>query len=287
MNQIVKNNPLLVFFTLAYLFTWSNWIPQALISRGMIHAKVPGLLIIIAGYGPAFSAIIVTSLVSGRTGIRKLFSKLLLWRSGIKWYAVVLLLPAVIATAGLALQQLLGYGSAELSKHQLLNLGPPGSSVFVQILLLAFVFIIGFDGFGEEFGWRGFALPRMLEKYSALMASLVLGVLWAFWHLPYAMTLGTSMSEHPFYYFIPGIVASSILTTWIYNNTKGSILMAILFHATGNLSYMVLPVFFPGIDTAGIFISVVQWAVVIVILFIEGPQYLSRGKRPKKNIAFT
>jgi hypothetical protein len=94
------------------------------------------------------------------------------------------------------------------------------------------------------------------------------------------------MSEHPFYYFIPGIIASSILTTWIFNNTKGSILMAILFHATGNLSYMVLPLFFPGIDTAGIFISVVQWAVVIVIVFIEGPQYLSRGERPKKNIAY-
>ena len=84
------------------------------------------------------------------------------------------------------------------------------------------------------------------------------------------------MSEHAFYYFVPGIIASSVLTTWIFNNTQGSILMVILFHAAGNLSYMVLPFFFPGISDAGIFIFLMQWVVVIVVVLVEGPRCLSK-----------
>jgi membrane protease YdiL (CAAX protease family) len=283
-TKAIKNNSMLSFFVLAFLFTWINWIPQALLSRGIVNYKVPVFITIIAGYGPALSAIIITRLTSGMAGVKNLFGRVIQWRAGLRWYAIVLLLPPAITIAAQLLHQLLGNGSEKLLPFQLLNLGPPGTPVSVQILLLAIVFIIGFDGFGEELGWRGFALPRLLEKYSALTASLVLGAIWAIWHLPYAMTVGTSMSEHHFLYFVPGIIASSILSTWIYNNTNGSILMVILFHATGNLSYMVLPVFFHGVGSVGILTTVIQWVIVIAVLLVEGPKYLSRS-RLKKDIS--
>ena len=110
LSKLVKNNPLLAFFTLAFLFTWSNWIPQALHVRGITDFKVPGFMTIIAGYGPAISAIMITVFVSGNVGINKLFRRLVQWRTGIKWYAVVLLLPPAIVLSGLVLQNVLGYG---------------------------------------------------------------------------------------------------------------------------------------------------------------------------------
>ena len=283
-KKVIQNYPLWSFFILAFLFTWLNWVPQALTSRGVINYKIPTFAPIIAGYGPALSAIIITALTSGMTGIKKLFRRVVQWRVGLKWYSVVLLLPAAIIMAALVLHQLLRIDSDEVAPHQLLNLGSPGTPVFIQILILSIVFIIGFDGFGEELGWRGFALPGLLKKYSALTASLVLGTIWAVWHLPYAMTVGTSMSEHPFLYFVPGIIASSILSTWIYNNTNGSILMVILFHATGNLCYVVLPVFFPGVSSAGSLTTIIQWLVVLIVILVEGPKYLSRNSQLKKDV---
>lgn len=87
---------------------------------------------------------------------------------------------------------------------------------------------------GGELGWRGYALPRLLARFTPLGASLVLGVLWAAWHLPFALTLGSALDGIPLYWFLPSLMGASILYTWVFNGTGGSVLLAILFHAASN-----------------------------------------------------
>jgi uncharacterized protein len=87
---MIKKYALAIFFLLAYLFTWSNWLPRALTSRGLASVEVPGFMTILAGYGPALAAIIVVSLAYGWEGLRGLFGSLFKWRVGLQWYLMVL-----------------------------------------------------------------------------------------------------------------------------------------------------------------------------------------------------
>ena len=100
----MKKYALVFFFFLAYAFTWSNWLPQALSSRGIASIQVPDFLTLISGYGPALAAIIVVSLAFGRQGLRNLFGRLLRWRAGIQWYFIALFLPAIVIFLAISLQ---------------------------------------------------------------------------------------------------------------------------------------------------------------------------------------
>jgi membrane protease YdiL (CAAX protease family) len=275
-SQSLRRYPLIIFFGLAIVFTWANWVPRALVSRGIIDLAVPDFLSLVAGYGPALAAIIVTSLVSGKAGLRQLFRRLVLWRVGIQWYVVVLFLPAATMLTALGLHLLFGGTTPSITNPPTLQLGLPDIPLWQQTLLLMLMFTLGFDGLGEELGWRGYALPQLLSRHSALAASLILGVVWALWHLPYALTLGSVMSDRPFYAYVPGMLASAILFTWIFNNTKGSILMAILYHAAGNVTANVLPVLAPGVNHAAAWGMIVQWAAAIAVVLFFGPAHLSK-----------
>ena len=274
-SQTFQRYQLVIFFVLAYGFTWAYWVQQALVLRGLLDGKVPEFLSIVAGYGPALAAIIVTGIVSGRAGLGQLFRRLVLWRVGIQWYVVALFLPAATALTALGIHLLLGGTTSSAATPPTLEF-IPGAPLGQQILIMALIFILGFDGLGEEMGWRGFALPRLLSRYSALTASLILGVFWALWHLPYALTPGSAMSVQPFYTYLPGIIASAILFTWVFNHTKGSLLIAILYHAAGNLTYNVLPDLVPGVYDVGVWGTVVQWMVVVAVVLYTGPAHLSR-----------
>ena len=146
-----------------------------------------------------------------------------------------------------------------------------------KIALLFLVFTLGFDGLGEELGWRGFALPHLKEGRSALVASLILGVLWAGWHIPYALTKGSFLSELPITVFFINLLALSTLYTWLFNNTQGSILLAILFHAAGNTISNLLPFLPPAAaDLRVYYITVgIHWVLALVILFVSGPTLFS------------
>jgi uncharacterized protein len=276
-TQSLRRYPLVIFFVLAFVFTWANWIPRALSSRGLLDLAVPDFLSLVAGYGPALAAIIVTSLVNGKAGLRQLYRRLVQWRVALQWYVVVLFLPATTMLTALGLHLLFGGVTSSVTDSTSLQLGLPDAPLWQQTLLLMLMFTLGFDGLGEEIGWRGYALPKLLTRHSALVASLILGALWALWHLPYALTLGSVMSSRPFYSFVPGMLASAILFTWIFNNTKGSILMAIVFHAAGNVTANVLPVLVPGVNDVGVWGTIVQWAVVTTVVVYFGPAHLSQS----------
>lgn len=271
-----RRHPLFCFFTLAFMLTWANWVPRALVSHGLIDATVPDFMTLIAGYGPAFAAILLSGIISGRAGLLRLGQRLCRWRVDIRWYAVALFLPAAQPLAAWGLHLLFGGDVHTPIEVPTIQFGPPGASILLKTLLLVLMFTLGFDGLGEELGWRGFALPHLLARFSALSASVLLGAIWALWHLPYALTAGSAMADRPLYEHLLSIVASSVLFTWLFNNTGGSVLLAVLFHAAGNVTFNVLPVLIPGVYASGIWGEIVRWTVVGTVVVIAGPRHLSR-----------
>ena|SRR5215211_3869226 len=113
---------------------------------------------------------------------------------------------------------------------------PPALREGSLVVLPLFLVILTLtDGLGEELAWRGFALPRLLSRHNALAASLILGVLWALWHLPLIWTEGNPMYHQPVWLLLVDIPAKSVLFTWVFVHTRGSVLLAMLLHGATNL----------------------------------------------------
>jgi membrane protease YdiL (CAAX protease family) len=208
--------------------------------------------------------------------VRELGRRLILWRVGTRWYAVALLLPAAQTLTTFGLFLLFGGERQSQSSAPSLAIGPEGTPIWLRIAALMAMFSLGFDGLGEELGWRGFALPRLLRRFSPLMASVIMGAVWAVWHVPMALTAGSPMSGIPFHHHLSHMFAVSILFTWIFQNTRGSILLAILFHAANNVTFNVLPHFLPGAYATGVWAEVVRWATVLAVVKLAGPRHLAR-----------
>lgn len=211
---LVRRSPLVSFFVLAYLFAWG-----LVLLTGISMAF--GFL---ALFGPAAAALIVTACAEGRAGVRALLARVAIWRVGLRWYLVALGLPALLALGVIGLQIALGAPPA----LQLSALSP--------LTLLLFVLVIG-----EELGWRGFALPRLQARYGALGASLILGLLWAAWHLPNQLIPGLEHYGSGILAFAAYVVPMTVLFTWLSTHTRGSVLLAWLFHGAINSPILVGP----------------------------------------------
>src|SRR5215207_1689298 len=155
--SLIRGHPLVAFFALAYALTW--W-------ASILYAVYPNPFPVFP-YGPFLAALIVTGLTLGKGGVKELLSRLVKWRVGLKWYLVAFLLPVVLAVGAVYLNVLLGAGAP--SSGQLAS----WPSLFV---LFPLTLLIG-GPLGEEPGWRGYALPHLQSGRSALLASLILGVL--------------------------------------------------------------------------------------------------------------
>jgi membrane protease YdiL (CAAX protease family) len=175
-------------------------------------------------FSPTISAIVVEWIVSGLPGVKRMLSGLLRWKVGLRWYLAagfLLLGPMVIALV----YALLGNPVTGLR---------PGVTI---PLLLYQVFFQLFSGpASEETGWRGFALPRLQSKYSALVSSLILGVIWTCWHIPLFFLTGATQMSIPFPIYLLLVGTVTVYLTWLYNNTSGSLLITILAHFAYNLT---------------------------------------------------
>jgi uncharacterized protein len=205
----VRKHPLIAFFVLAYLLTW--WIYPLL--------RFSPLLGIFGLFGPALAAIIMAAVTEGKPGVKALLRRTVLWRVGVPWYVIALGLPILLSLATAALAYLVG-------ASEFIRVG-----ALAPIELVLFVLIVG-----EELGWRGYALPKLLEKRSPLIASLILGVLWGLWHVPTFVIPGTPQYGLPATAFMLLTIEYSILMTWVFLHTQGSVLIATLFHGAINLS---------------------------------------------------
>jgi uncharacterized protein len=138
------------------------------------------------------------------------------------------------------------------------------------------------DGLSEEIGWRGFALPRLLSRHNALAASLILGVLWALWHLPLVglWTEGSAMYLQPVWLLLVDIPAKAVLFTWVFLHTRGSVLLAVQLHGATNLFVVSPDLSSSGDLTVLLLTAGAKWVLVLVVVVVAGPQ-LARGPRPE------
>ncbi len=266
MSGLVQKYPLLLFLGLTYMSAWAFWIPAVFSSQDLWKIEIPFWRI--GFFSPSICGLILTFLGKGKRGTRKLLRSLMEWRVGIRWYLVILLLPMVIVIIpSFSLYVLFG--------GKLLFEAPtPWYSIvpsFVGILFLG-------GPLSEEIGWRGYALPRMLKGKSALSASILLGILWSLWHLPLFWIVESSQCEIPLLWFILEVVALSVLFTWVFMNTKGSLLLVILLHSTFNSALtLIQPAFMKDLDRTMVLLVITLWLIVLLVVFIKGPSRLSSG----------
>jgi membrane protease YdiL (CAAX protease family) len=211
----------LPFFAAAFGITWALQLPVLLAMHGLIAGPVERFMLPagLGMFGPLLAALLASRFSVGAGGGRALLARLCIWRMNPGWYLVALgLLPATYVVAA-ALYALLGGTGAH-------TLYPPENAAHIAAMIVAPI--------GEEPGWRGFALPRMQARYGALNASLLLGVAWALWHT--LMFLGPGMTSAVFALSLVNIVVGSVVFSWIYNRTRGSLLLAILAHVGAHLN---------------------------------------------------
>lgn len=210
----------------------------------------------------AFGPLVAAALVTWAVGddVKTWAVQVLEWRVGPRWYLVAVGLPCVITVGGIGLA-LLDVG-ATVTPSLLVQRIP------LFPVLLVFTLLLG--GGQEELGWRGFALPRLQAERSALTASLGLGVVWALWHLPLFLVGAPRNQTGSFLLYAVLIVAVSILLTWCYNGTGGSVLLAMLFHAAVNSSGSLLPVQRSVADEWALVIDVTSvvamWVVALAVV---------------------
>ena len=267
------DHPLLAFFVLAFLFSWTLWLPGVLKTHGLVDVNSFWTVWIdiskwIAGIGPSLAAILIVHNQDGRGGVKDLLSRV--FRLKIGWWALptLLLIPVTLILAHLINSVIFG-----VSFPQTGLLSEPW---WIPVLLAMFFVMQA----GEEYGWRGFALDRLQEKWGALTSSLIIGCLWALWHVPMFLSEGFGHHDKPlsFDQFFITLIAVSVLITWVQNNTGGSLFPAFLLHAMINLSGEILPL----VDTsqgeadysAWLITNVLLIASVIIVIAIWGPRRL-------------
>jgi uncharacterized protein len=260
---------------MAYAFTWMVWSPWVLgqDGAGLLPIKIPQAA---SGYlnasailaGPTLAAFIMTATTEGRAGVRRLLGRLVLWRVGIRWYLFALL--------GVPLIMLVG---TMVYSGNLPRLGALGGPSYLLGYLGTFALVVVLGGpLFEEIGWRGFALPRMERLHGPLLASLILGVLWALWHLPEFLVPSWAASSGGgglvgITLFTLTALTFTIVITWVFNNTRASLLVAILFHASIDAFTIPLAAMFPAKALASAFPLMIGFGVVAVVLIV-----LTRGR---------
>jgi membrane protease YdiL (CAAX protease family) len=276
MKTIMKQYPVGSFFVLAYAISWVFWVPIVLYIRLVLPpGQDPGWLMLpmLAGlYAPTAAAIIMTRILEGKSGVKKLLAKFLVWRVGVRWWLAAFLLAPVATLAAIGIYLLQGgvVGQFDPSQWYMVLLGP--------LVVLPFYL-------GEELGWRGYALPKLQEKYSSLWSSAIVGIMWVFWHTPaFWAPEGTAISGQPVTLFSVGwylilLIGLSILMTFVYNNTKGSLLLALLFHGmfTGPNIYPLFPeLSSTAMDQIIKLVVIPLWVLVVLVITRFGAAHLSR-----------
>jgi uncharacterized protein len=270
-ETIIQKYPLTSFFMLAIGLTWIFMIADALGSHGILPFRLPLPLMVLMGYMPTLAAVIVTGQTEGRQGVRALLRKLTIFRVGLRWY-----LFAIFGLAGVYLMTIFLYN--RVSSPDLPYLSdkmqplPP-----LQLALTAVTMFIVFGIVnGEELAWRGFATPRLQARHNALTASLIMGVIWSVFHVPLFFTVtGSSQADESFISFLVSTVAITVLYTWLLNNTRGSVLLAYLFHAASNTWTQVFPIDHANALVSWIMIGLLVLLAAIVVV-VYGAENLSR-----------
>src|SRR5918999_2703684 len=247
-RALLALHPLVSFFVLAYAGTWLFELPYVLSGYGvgLLPTRSPVLLWtspLTVFMGPFLAAFVMTGAIEGREGVGRFLRRFVLWRVGFRWYLFTFVGVPVIAVLSVV------FIPGVLGSFQGLGALAPLSvlGVFVYVLFLG-------GALGEEPGWRGFALPRLQSLHGPLLGTLILGPLWGLWHLPLFFTPWNELTALNVVGYVLTTTCLSIMYTWVFNNTKGSVFIAVLLHATFNWTTVAVGPLFPApiIDEYGL-----------------------------------
>lgn len=260
-----ENRNLLLFLLITFLFSWILWLPSLLASIGLLEPLlIYGLLRIVGSFGPFVAAFTLTYINDKVEGIRILWTRG--WHYG-NWRFLIISIFLLPILKGLSLFLAVFTEGSQFPELRILE-----DYTFIIVDFIFFFFIAG--PFQEEYGWRGYALDRFQSQWNALESSLLLGTIWSVWHFPLFFITGTPQANTSFFSFLFTVIILSVLFTWLYNNTHGSILVVMIFHATNNISNSIFPL--NTTILGDIYYAFLLDLVVVFVLIIYGPKRLSR-----------
>ncbi|HUX21664.1 MAG TPA: CPBP family intramembrane glutamic endopeptidase [Spirochaetia bacterium] len=266
LNELMRKHPLFSYFFMSYLFSWIMTIPCVLSDWGFLpKGGLFALFFFLKAFaGPTVAAYIMSRVMAGQAGWREIVRRIRLLRVRWGWYLFVLLAVPVVLLAGI-----LVLPGAPASFQ-----GLSGRFLVSYPILFVLIFFGG-GPLAEEIGWRGFALPRLQSRYGSLPGTLLLGGVWAFWHLPDFLTTaqrggpgsGLSLLYINLPIFVVMVVAMAVIFTWVFNNTGGSLFIAMLLHASINTFGNVQALFTaPIVTTTDLPILIAVCATALVII---------------------
>lgn len=266
----LRRHPLISFFVLANVMSWLAWIPYILSQNGLgiWDYRFPDILgtsqllgVLPGAYlGPIASALLITAVADGRAGLRRWVGRMWRWRVRWHWYAITLLgVPAAMLATGYA------FSGGQVSAPSLMVV-----AAYIPGLVLQMVT----TGLAEEPGWRDFALPRLQRRFGPLAGSMMLGPLWALWHLPLFLTEWGGFPDADWtrpVSFAAFCIAFNIVMTWVFNRTGESLPLSMLLHVSvNNFASIVWSEMFPTIDENLASYAMTTAAIVAAVLVLAG-----------------
>lgn len=265
---------LAAFVALTFAISWVVWLAMVALAVG-IDTTAGLVLNVIATAGPSIAALILAVAI-GRGELQRLLEGFSPQRVSLQWALVALVVPLGMIAIAIAVS-VGAFGAAV----PVITIGVLGMLVveFVRILFLG-------GPLEEELGWRGFALPRLQEQRSAFSSSVILGAIWGAWHVPLYFVAGTGQQEtaasagpaFAITAFVVWTIGLSILFTWLFNETRGSLIVVILFHAAVNLGAFV-PAAVGSTGAASFLYALVTWVVALIVAARFGHENLATRSR--------
>jgi membrane protease YdiL (CAAX protease family) len=262
------NKNVTLFIIITFSFSWLLWLPSVLSSFGIFEESLifKGLMLL-GSFGPSLAGFALTYFCEGPEATKSLWRRCWHWY---KWYYFLISLFLVPAIFGVSFVLEL---SIDGTTRQGLN---TSADIIYIILLYVTIFFLG-GPVQEELGWRGYLLEHLQSVYDALNSSIILGAIWGLWHFPLFYVIGTPYTNQTFFFFLSSTILLSILFTWLNNNTNGSILVAMTFHASINVTNFI---FLQYLTTYGyLFFSIFLDIAVVIVLLLFEPKTLTFKKR--------
>jgi hypothetical protein len=262
-SSMIRRHPVLAFYLVVTVLTlFGSWL-AFFVFRGSLWVQW------IATFSPMLTALVLTALLNGKEGVTELLARLFHWKMHWKWYLAILILPVLVSLGWAFCNTLLngqglsaGWSSLVRLSEALLRGGP----VLLAITPLMAVLIAG-----EELGWRGFALERLLKTRGPVISSLIVGFFWGIWHVPSTLDPTSVLNKAPLVYSIPlftlGTVIFSFVYTWLWQNTHGSLFVICLFHSFYDLLNYFTAALFPSF-------YVRFWLYLLVMVIILLPVWV-------------
>ena len=262
------NKKIIIYIIIAFVITWGSWFAVSLFQTGDTIPQPLFPLFVFGGFGPVISAFIVKRFMCDKSDFKEFLRQTILVRVHIFWYLFVFIMPLILIFTPWLINFMIT-GKNELVITQPLNM----------IVVLIPVMVIG-GGF-EEFGWRGFLLPELLKKYSIVVSTIFVSIIWAIWHVPLWFIVGVSQYGTSFIEFTITATALSILFTMLYIKDK-SIFMAILFHSMINVYLSTFTT--PYTQTLPILVNVTTKFLIAILVFVVFLIYYKKNKSKSENI---